>query len=62
MLVGLHGIDRTIILLLGVAPLAFASVTFASLENLDVRLATSALSLSLATSMILSLLIVSVSA
>jgi len=62
LLVGLHGPDRTIILLLGVAPLAFASVTFASLENLDVRLATSALSLSLATSMILSLLIVFASA
>jgi predicted permease len=58
LLFGLHGMDRTIILLLGVAPLAFSSVTFASLENLDVRLATNAVSLSLATSVILSLLIV----
>jgi hypothetical protein len=55
---GLHGMDLTIVLLLGAAPLAFSSVTFASLENLDVRLATSALSLSLAISLVLALLIV----
>lgn len=58
LLLGLEGIDRTTVLLFGVAPLAFANVTFASLENLDVRLATSALSLSLVTGVILSLLIV----
>jgi len=57
LLLRLDGMDRTILLLFGVAPLAFAIVTFASLENLDVRLATGALSLSLATSAILSLLI-----
>jgi malate permease and related proteins len=53
----LDEMDRTILLLLCVAPVAFVTVTFASLENLDVRLATSALSLSLATSLILSLVI-----
>jgi predicted permease len=59
---GLEGIYRTIVLLCGAAPVAFVAVTFASLENLDVRLATSALSMSLATSVILSLLITLVSA
>jgi predicted permease len=58
LLLGLSGMDRTIVLLIGTAPLAFAVVTFASLENLDVRLATSALSLSLAASLVLSLLII----
>lgn len=51
----LEGIDRTIMLLLGVAPIGTVTVTFASLERLDVRLATSALSLSLAVSVVLSL-------
>jgi len=51
----LQGIDRTVILLMGVAPLAFVSVTFASLENLEVRLAVNALSLSLVSGLVLSL-------
>jgi predicted permease len=51
---GLQGVDRTVVLLLGVAPVAFNSVIFASLENLDVRLALDALSLSLVTSLIMS--------
>jgi predicted permease len=51
----LDGIDRTVILLIGVAPVGFVSVTFASLENLDVRLAVNALSLSLVSSLVLSL-------
>ena len=55
---GLSGIDRTIMLLLGVTPVAFVTVTFASLENLDVRLAAAALSLALPVSTVLSLLIV----
>jgi malate permease and related proteins len=55
---GLDGMDRTIILLLSVAPVAFVTVTFASLENLDVDLATAALSLSLAASLVLSLAVV----
>ena len=50
----LGGMDRTILLLLAVAPIGFVTVTFASLENLDVRLATSALSVSLAVSLVLS--------
>jgi len=55
-------VDRTVLLLIGAAPLVFAVVTFASLENLDVRLATSALSLSLGVSLVLSLLIILVTA
>ena len=43
-LLGLSGVDRTVLLLIGSAPLVFSVVTFASLENLDVGLATSALS------------------
>lgn len=58
LLFDLDAMDRTIVLLLSVAPVGFFSVTFASLENLDVRLATSALSLSLVTSLVLSLVIV----
>lgn len=54
---GLEGVDRTVVLLLGVSPVAFNSVIFASLENLDVRLALNALSLSLVTSLILSMVI-----
>jgi predicted permease len=54
---GLEGVDRTVVLLLGVSPVAFNSVIFASLENLDVRLALNALSLSLVTSLILSVVI-----
>jgi predicted permease len=57
LLLDLSSMDRTILLLLAVAPLAFVTVTFASLENLDVRLATSALSLSLVTGLVLSLLV-----
>jgi predicted permease len=59
---GLEGIDRTIVFLCGAAPIAFVAVTFAALENLDVRLATSALSISLATSVMVTLLITLVSA
>ena len=58
LLLGLSGVDRTVLLLLGVAPLIFAGVAFASLENLDVNLATKALSLSLLVSMVLSLLVI----
>jgi predicted permease len=59
---GLSGVDRTVLLLLGVAPMVFASVAFASLEELDVDLATKALSVSLVVSMGVSLLVISVSA
>jgi predicted permease len=54
---GLKGVDRTVILLLGVSPVAFNSAIFASLENLDARLALNALSLSLITSLMLSVAI-----
>jgi predicted permease len=54
---GLHGVDRTIVLLLAVAPVGFVSVTFASLENLDVRYAVNALSVSMVSSFVLSLAI-----
>lgn len=50
----LHGIDRTAVLLFCVAPLAFSSVTFASLENLDVRFAAGSLSISLVIGIVLS--------
>ncbi len=57
-LLGLSGMDRTVLLLIGAAPLVFAVVTFASLENLDLRLATSAVSLSLLVSFAVSVLII----
>ena len=50
----LGGMDRTILLLLSVGPIGFVTVTFAALENLDVRLATAALSVSLAVGLVLS--------
>lgn len=52
---GLTGADRSVLRLLGVAPVGFVTVTFASLEGLDVQLATAALSLSLPVSLVLSL-------
>jgi predicted permease len=54
LLLDLTGADRVLVLLLGVAPVAFVTVTFSALENLDVRLATTTLSLSLLTSLVLS--------
>ena len=49
--------DRTILLLLAVAPIGFVTVTFASLERLAVRLAGNALSLSMVGSFVLSFLV-----
>jgi malate permease and related proteins len=57
LLFNLTGMDRAVMLLLSVAPVAFVTVTFSSLENLDVQLATATLSLSLVTSLVLSLVI-----
>ncbi len=51
---GLSGVDRALLFLLAVAPVAFMTVTFAALESLDVRLATATLSLSLLASLVLS--------
>lgn len=51
----LQGLDRTIMLLLGIAPIGFSTVTFASLEKLDEQLAVTALSLSL--SLVLSMVV-----
>lgn len=51
---GLHGVDRGVLLLLGAAPLGFVVVTFASLERLDAELAAQCLTLSLLTSFVLS--------
>lgn len=62
LLLGLSGVDRTVLLLIGAAPLVFAAVAFASLEGLDVDLATKALSLSLLVSLALSMTIISISA
>lgn len=61
-LLGLTGMDRTVLLLIGVAPVVFAGVAFASLENLDIRLATTALSMSLVVSVVISLLVILISA
>lgn len=44
---GLHGLDRTAVLLFCVSPIAFSTATFASLENLDTRFAAGTLSISL---------------
>ena len=54
----LVGMDRSVLLLIAVAPLSFSSVTFASLENLDVTLATNGLSLSLVIALALSMVVV----
>lgn len=51
----LQGLDRTIMLLLGIAPIGFSTVTFASLEKLDEPLAVTGLSLSLSLSLVLSM-------
>ena len=51
---GLTGVDRAVLLLLGVSPVAFVTVAFASLENLDTKLATSTLSLAMAARLVLS--------
>lgn len=57
LLFDLQGLDRTIMLLLGIAPIGFSTVTFASLENLDERLAVTALSLSLSLGLVLSMVV-----
>lgn len=49
----LTGIDRVAVLLMAVAPVAFSSATFASLENLDVKFAAGTLSVSLAIGIVL---------
>lgn len=56
----LQGIDRTIMLLLGIAPIGFSTVTFASLERLDERSRSASLSLSLSLSLVLSMVVVAV--
>lgn len=54
---GLDGVDRGVLLLLGVAPLGFVIVAFASVEKLDVELATQTLAVSLVASFGLSILV-----
>jgi predicted permease len=51
---GLGGVDRGVLLLLGMAPVGFIVVTYAALEDLDVDLAAQALALSMALSFVLS--------
>ena len=48
-----NGIDRAVVMLLGLAPVGFNAVTFAALEQLDADFAAEALSLSLLVSMVL---------
>ena len=52
-LFGLTGVERAVLLTLCVAPVGFNTVTFASLENLDIRLATGTTSLSLIAGLVL---------
>lgn len=47
----LTGIDRTVMLLMGIAPTPFFIVPFATMENLDVRLTVNTLSLSMLASL-----------
>ena len=53
----LEGVDRDVLLLLGVAPVGFVIVTFASQHRLDTDLATEALALSMALSLVASLVL-----
>jgi predicted permease len=55
---GLTGPDRTVMLLMGVAPTPFFIVAFATMENLDVRLTVNVLSLSMLTGLPLALLVI----
>lgn len=50
---GLDGVERAVLLALCLAPVGFNTVTFASLEDLDVRLASGTVSLSLVASLVL---------
>lgn len=50
---GLDGVERAVLLALCLAPVGFSTVTFASLEDLDVRLASGTVSLSLLASLVL---------
>jgi predicted permease len=55
---GLDGVDAGVLLLLGVAPLGFVTVTFAAKQDLDAELATQALAVSIIVSVALSLALV----
>jgi predicted permease len=55
---GLTGADRTVMLLIGIAPTPFFIVAFATMENLDVRLTVNVLSLSMLASLPLALAVI----
>ena len=55
---GLTGADRTVLLLMGVAPTPFFIVAFATMERLDVRLTVNTLSLSMLASLPLALAVI----
>jgi malate permease and related proteins len=55
---GLTGADRTVMLLMGIAPTPFFIVAFATMERLDVRLTVNTLSLSMLTSLPLALVVI----
>jgi len=55
---GLTGIDRTILLLMAIAPTPIFAVAFATMENLDVRSTVKTLSLSMLTSLPLALVVI----
>lgn len=52
---GLDGVDAGVLMLLGVAPVGFVTVTFAAKHDLDTDLATQALAFSIAASCVLSI-------
>lgn len=52
-LLGLRGIDRSVLLILASTPVGFNTITFATLENLDKPFAASTVSLLLIISLIL---------
>jgi len=55
---GLTGVDRTVMLLMGVTPTPFFIVPFATMENLDVRLTVNALSVSMLASLPLAIAVI----
>ena len=55
---GLTGTDRTVLLLMGIAPTPFFIVAFATMERLDVRLTVTTLSLSMLLSLPAALVVI----
>jgi predicted permease len=58
LVLGLTGMDRTVLLLMAIAPTPFTVVAFATMESLDVRLAVNTLSLAILTSLPMALVVI----